>query len=129
MFEKFFTFRSSNLNNYFEKALPINFSRTLDKFHTLDNFSFTLDNYNIRFNRTLENLRTTKGASHCYFRQAVLNKYFQKVLQINFISTHANLLQNFSFVHFLLINFNSALENMCTVDDFNFTNFLIDRAL
>ena len=60
--------------------------------HTLDNFSFTLDNYSITFYRTLESLCTrddfnftklsidrvmacsTKGASYCCLRKAVPNK-------------------------------------------------------
>ena len=37
------------LNNYFEKVLPVDFSHCLDNLHTFDKFSFTLDNYNIKF--------------------------------------------------------------------------------
>ena len=37
------------LNNYFEKVLPVHFSRSLNNLHALDNFRFTLGNYNIKF--------------------------------------------------------------------------------
>ena len=89
--------------------------------HTLDNFSFTWKITIINFNRTLESLGTkdnltittnlinrvmkysTKSTSHCCFRKAVSNNYFQKFLQINFVSTCSNWLNNFSFTHFLLV--------------------------
>ena len=43
---------------------------------------------------------STKGASHCCFSKTVSNKYFQKFLLINFISTCSNWRNNFSFTHF-----------------------------
>ena len=98
-----------------------NSSCTLDNVHTLDNFSFTWKITIINFNRTLESLGTkdnltittnlinrvmkysTKSTSHCCFRKAVSNNYFQKFLQINFVSTCSNWPNNFSFTHFLLV--------------------------
>ena len=44
----------------------------------------------------------TEGASYC-FRKAISNKFFQKILLINFISIYDNLLQHFIFARFLLI--------------------------
>ena len=75
----------------------INFNRALEILRTKDDFSFT----NFLINRTMR--CSTKGASHCCFRKAVSNNYFQKFLLINFISTCSNWLKNFSFIHFLLI--------------------------
>ena len=92
--------KKPHLKNYF-KAVSIN---SLDNVHTLDNFSFTLDNYNNKFKRVLESLRTkddfnftnflinrvmgcsTKVSSHCCFRIAISNNRFQNFLLINFIS-------------------------------------------
>ena len=47
---------------------------------------------------------STEGASYYWFRKAVSNNFFQKVLLIKFIiSTYDNLLQHFIFARFLLI--------------------------
>ena len=75
----------------------INFNRALESLRTKDNFSFS----NFLINTVMR--CSTKGASHCCFRKAVSNNYFQKFLLINFISTCSNWLKNFSFIHFLLI--------------------------
>ena len=42
-------------------------------------------------------------ASYCFFRKAVSDNFFQKVLLINFISTYANMFQHLIFARFLLI--------------------------
>ena len=75
----------------------INFNRALESLRTKDDFSFTY----FLINRVMR--CSTKGASHCCFRKAVSNNYFQKFLLINFISTCSNWLNNFSFTHFLLM--------------------------
>ena len=75
----------------------INFNRALESLRTKDDFNFT----NFLINRLMR--CSTKGASHCCFRKAVSNNYFQKFLQINFVSTCSNWPNNFSFTHFLLV--------------------------
>ena len=75
----------------------INFNRALKNMYTMDDFNFT----SFLIDRVMA--CSTKGASCCCFRKAVSSNYFQKVLPINFISTYANWLKNFSFAHFLLI--------------------------
>ena len=57
----------------------------------MDDFSFT----NFLIDRVMG--CSKKGASYCCFRKAVSS------LLLNFISTYANWLKNFSFAHFLLI--------------------------
>ena len=57
----------------------------------MDDFSFT----NFLNDRVMG--CSKKGASYCCFRKAVSS------LLLNFISTYANWLKNFSFAHFLLI--------------------------
>ena len=69
----------------------------MKNFYTIDDFNFT----NFVIDRVMG--CSTKGTSYYCFRKAVSNSYFQKVLLINFISTYANWLKNFSFVHFLLV--------------------------
>ena len=46
-----------------------------------------------------------ESASHCFFRKAVSNSFFQQVLLINVNSTYANLFQHFLFPRFLLIEY------------------------
>ena len=74
-----------------------NFNRALGILCTKDDFNFT----NFLINRAMRS--STKGASHCCFRKAVSNNYFQKFLLTNFTSTWFNWLSNFSFTHFLLV--------------------------
>ena len=45
----------------------------------------------------------TEGVCYCCFRKAFSQNLFQNVLLANFISTCVNLLRNFFFAHFLLI--------------------------
>ena len=75
----------------------INFHRAMKNLYTMDDFNFT----NFLIDRVMG--CSKKSASYCCFRKAVSRNYFQKVLQINFISAYANWLKNFSFTHFLLI--------------------------
>ena len=75
----------------------INFNRALESLRTKEDFKFT----NFLTNRVMR--CSTKDASHCCFRKAVSNNYFQKFLLINFTSTCSNWFSNFSFTHFLLI--------------------------
>ena len=63
----------------------------------MDDFSFT----NFLTDRVMG--CSKKGVSYCCFRKVVSSNFFQKVLLLNFISTYANWLKNFSFAHFLLI--------------------------
>ena len=69
----------------------------MESLRTKDDFNFT----NVLINRLMRCY--TKSASHCCFRKAVSNNYFQQFLLINFTSTCSNWLNNFSFAHFLLI--------------------------
>ena len=62
----------------------INFNGALEILRTKDNFDFT----NFLNNRVMR--CSTKGASHCCFRKAVSNNYFQNLLLINFISICSN---------------------------------------
>ena len=139
-----FCFRKAVSDKCFQKVILINFISAYP--NLLKNFSFAYFLL-ISVNRALENLcnmddynRTkfltdramgcsTKDASHCCMRSAVVDKYFQKVMLINFISAYANLLKNFSFAHFLLISANRTLENLCNKGDYNRTNFLADRTM
>ena len=43
-----------------------------------------------------------ESASHCCFREAVSNNFFQQVLLTNIISTYANFFQHYVFPHFFL---------------------------
>ena len=116
-----FTKKKPHLNNYFETVSPIilaalwtmcilwtisvllqtitiiNFKRALESLCTKDDFNFA--NFLIKGVTGC----STKGASHCCFRKAVSNNWFQIFLLINFISTCSNWLKNCSFTHFLLI--------------------------
>ena len=74
----------------------LNFNRALENLRALNDFSFT-DFFSDRVMGCC-----TEGASYC-FRKAISNKFFQKVLLINFISIYDNLLQHFIFARFLLI--------------------------
>ena len=74
----------------------INFHRTLKNFYTMDNFNCT------NFLTDIVTGWSTKKASYCYFHKTVSNNYFQKVLLINFVSTYANWLKDFSFTDILL---------------------------
>ena len=77
----------------------LKYNHALENLHTMDDFNFT----NFFSDRVIG--CSTKDASCCCFCKAVSNKYFQKVLVINFISTYANLLQDFISAHFLLAEY------------------------
>ena len=69
----------------------LNFNRALENLHAMDDFSFT-DFLSDRLMGC-----SAEGASYCYFHKAVLNNFLNnKFLLINFVSSYANLLQDFT---------------------------------
>ena len=84
----------------------INFNPALESLLTKDDLNFT----NFLINRVMG--CSTKGDSHCCFRKAVSNNYFQKFLLINLSSTCSNWLKNFSSTHFT--QFYRAMESIST---------------
>ena len=80
------------------KTLLINFINTWNK---LLKYYFFLPNFS--WYRRLSARRFTKGAVHCSFRKALLNRYFGKVLLIHFAITWNNLLEHIISVECLLM--------------------------